>query len=89
MRAVVSVIGRDQVGIIARVSRVLAEHNVNILDISQTILENMFTMIMRVELLDENAQVAALNQALAEAGKDIGLDIRLQRQDIFDAMHKL
>ncbi len=89
MRAVVSVIGRDQVGIIARVSRVLAEHNVNILDISQTILENMFTMIMRVELLDENAQVAALNQALAEAGKDIGLDIRLQRQDIFDAMHRV
>jgi ACT domain-containing protein len=68
---------------------VLAEHNVNILDISQTILENMFTMIMRVELLDENAQVAALNQALAEAGKDIGLDIRLQRQDIFDAMHRV
>lgn len=89
MRAVVSVIGRDQVGIIARVSRVLAEHNVNILDISQTILENMFTMIMRVDLLDENAQVAALNQALAEAGKDIGLDIRLQRQDIFDAMHRV
>lgn len=89
MRAVVSVIGRDQVGIIARVSRVLAEHNVNILDISQTILENMFTMIMRVELLDENAQVAALNQTLAEAGKDIGLDIRLQRQDIFDAMHRV
>ena len=85
----VSVIGRDQVGIIARVSRVLAEHNVNILDISQTILENMFTMIMRVDLLDENAQVAALNQALAEAGKDIGLDIRLQRQDIFDAMHRV
>ena len=89
MLAVVTVIGRDRVGIIAGVSRVLSEHDVNILDISQTILENMFTMIMRVDLTGMQSSLQTLSEALDEEGHRLGLNIRVQRQEIFDAMHQI
>ena len=89
MRAIVTVIGRDQVGIIAAVCALLSEKNVNVLDISQTILQEYFTMIMLVDTSDATVPFAALKEQLAAAGREKGLDIRVQREDIFDAMHRI
>ena len=89
MRAIVTVIGRDQVGIIAAVCTLLAEHNVNVLDISQTVMQEYFTMIMMVDLTGCTASFADLAGELERSGKERGLSIRIQREDIFNAMHKI
>ncbi len=89
MRAIVTVIGRDQVGIIAAVCALLSEKNVNVLDISQTVLQEYFTMIMLVDAADATVPFARLKASLAEAGQARGLDIRIQREDIFDAMYRI
>lgn len=89
MKAIVTVIGRDQVGIIAAVCALLSEKNVNVLDISQTILQDYFTMIMLVDVADSTVPFARLREDLAEAGQERGLDIRIQREDIFNAMHRI
>ena len=89
MKAIVTVIGKDTVGIIASVCVLLAEHNVNVLDISQTVLQDYFTMIMMVDLSDSNASFAELAADLEAAGAERGLSIRIQREDIFNAMHKI
>lgn len=89
MRAIVTVIGRDQVGIIAAVCALLSEKNVNVLDISQTVLQEYFTMIMLVDTAQATVPFARLKEDLAQAGKERGLDIRVQREDIFDAMHRI
>jgi len=89
MRAIVTVIGRDTVGIIAAVCALLSEKNVNVLDISQTVLQEYFTMIMMVDTSQSTVPFAALREALAGAGRERGLDIRIQREDIFDAMHQI
>lgn len=89
MRAIVTVIGKDTVGIIASVCVLLAEHNVNVLDISQTVLQDYFTMIMMVDLSDSNASFVDLAADLEAAGAERGLSIRIQREDIFNAMHKI
>ncbi len=89
MRAIVTVIGRDQVGIIAAVCALLSERNVNVLDISQTILQEYFTMIMLVDTSASTVPFASLRQELAAAGQEKGVDIRIQREDIFDAMHRI
>ena len=88
MRAIVTVIGRDQVGIIAAVCALLSEKNVNVLD-SQTVLQEYFTMIMLVDASQATVPFARLREDLAGAGKERGLDIRVQREDIFDAMHRI
>lgn len=89
MRAIVTVIGRDHVGIIAAVCALLSEKNVNVLDISQTILQEYFTMIMLVDTASATVPFAELRKQLAAAGEARGLDIRIQREDIFDAMHRI
>lgn len=89
MRAIVTVLGRDRVGIIAAVCTHLAENNVNILDISQTILHGSFTMVMAVELPESGTTVSELGSALETLGEKMGLSIRVQRQDIFDAMYSI
>ena len=89
MRAIVTVIGRDQVGIIAAVCALLAEHSVNVLDISQTILQEYFTMIMLVDTAGAEVSFAALSKELEAAGAARSLSIRIQREDIFDAMHRI
>jgi len=89
MRAIVTVIGKDTVGIIAAVCALLSEKNVNVLDISQTVLQEYFTMIMLVDTAQATVPFAALREALAQEGKERGLDIRIQREDIFDAMHQI
>jgi len=85
--AVVTVLGNDTIGIIARVSAVLAAHDANILDISQTVLGGMFNMIMIVDI--SLSEFSALSDELEQLGADMGLQIRIQRSEIFDAMHRI
>jgi ACT domain-containing protein len=87
-RAVVSVVGKDQVGIIAKVTTILAENNVNILDISQTILQDFFTMMMLVDVTDYS-DLESLQKQLAEISQSLGMNISLQLEEIFQAMHRV
>ena len=89
MKAIVTVVGKDTVGIIAGVCNALAEVNVNVLDISQTILQGYFTMIMVVDLSACDTPFEELVTAMEKHGESRGLSIRVQREDIFDAMHKI
>ena len=89
MRAIVTVIGKDQVGIIAAVCALLSEHKVNVLDISQTILQEYFTMIMLVDASQTDLPFAQLVKTLEEAGNEKWLAIHVQREDIFNAMHRI
>ena len=87
MNAIVTVIGKDKVGIIAAVCIKLAEMNVNVLDISQTILDGKFTMVMAVDAANANVGFEELAAQLRELGEE--LSIRIQREEIFDAMHRI
>ncbi len=87
MRAVVTVTGTDRRGVIAKVSGFLFEKNVNIEDVSQTILGEQFAMIMMVDGSESEVEFSALADGLEQLGKQIGMTIRLQHADIFDAMH--
>lgn len=89
MRAIVTVIGKDRVGIIADVTALLARHGVNVLDISQTVLQEYFTMIMLVDASGCTVPFAELAQTLDTAGEALALKIRVQREDIFNAMHRI
>jgi len=89
MNAIVTVVGRDKVGIIAAVCTLLAENNVNILDISQTILQGAFTMVMAVDAGKSKLPLGELRERLEELGKAMDISIRLQREEIFDAMHRI
>ena len=89
MRAIVTVIGKDQVGIIARVCALLSQQGVNVLDISQTILQEYFTMIMLVDASQSDLPFAQLAEALEAEGAERNLSIRIQREDIFNAMHRI
>ncbi|MEA4939296.1 MAG: ACT domain-containing protein [Christensenella sp.] len=89
MHAIVTVIGRDRVGIIAGICVALANINVNVLDISQTILGGMFTMIMLVDVQDASVPFDRIATALDEEGERLGVNIRIQREDIFNAMHRV
>jgi len=88
-RAVVSVIGKDQIGIIAKVTNVLAENRINILDISQTILQDFFTMMMLVDLAEARETVAEVSEKLQILGDNLGLKINIQLEEIFKAMHRI
>ena len=89
MNAIVTVIGKDKVGIIAAVCIKLAEMNVNVLDISQTILDGKFTMVMAVDAANANVVFEELAAQLRELGEGMELSIRIQREEIFDAMHRI
>ena len=89
LRAIVTVLGRDQVGIIAAVCALLAEHKVNVLDISQTVLQDYFSMIMLVDCTDCPVPFARFAERMREAGEARDLVIRTQREDIFNAMHRI
>ena len=89
MKAVITVIGHDKVGIIARVSALLSESNVNILDITQTIMQDIFTMVMITDVANVNIKFTDLVDKLADLGKEMGLEIRCQHEDIFNSMHKI
>ena len=89
MKAVVTVVGKDQVGIIAGVCIKLAEYNVNVLDISQTVMQGYFTMMMVVDVTEAKVPLAQLSVEMEAVGKEMGLSIRVQREDIFEAMHRI
>ncbi len=89
MKAVITVIGDDKVGIIAEVSKVLAEKTINIVDIRQTISQDYFTMVMIVDFSKTEASFKELKDDLEETGNKIGVSIRIQHEDIFNAMHKI
>lgn len=89
MRAVISVLGKDRVGIIAGVSTVLAECNVNILDLSQTIMQDIFTMVMLVDVSKATISFADLAGRLDGKGQELGLLVRIQHEDIFNSMHRI
>ena len=89
MNAVISVIGRDRVGIIARLSNICAENNVNINDITQKVRHDTFTMIMWVEIPEGEKDFASFAREMEDAGADMGLIVHVMHEDVFDSMHRI
>lgn len=88
-KAVVTVLGKDRVGIIYNVSSILAENEVNILDISQTIMGDIFSMVMIVDIEKSKKEFDILSESLESKGKELGVKITICREDIFNAMHRI
>ena len=88
-KAVITVVGKDCIGIIAKVCTYLAENNINILDISQTIVQDYFNMMMIVDLSKTEKDFLLVANELEQVGTDIGVMIKAQREDIFDMMHRI
>ena len=89
MKAIVTVVGKDKKGIIAKVSNILFENSVNIIDISQTIMQDMFTMIMMVEFDGSKVAVQDIEKNLTVVADEMGLSIYVQREEIFSSMHRI
>ncbi len=89
MKVIISVVGRDQVGIIAAICNSLVEHRVNVLDISQTILQDYFNMIMIVDCPEEGLVFNELQESLQSIAKTMGLVVKVQRDELFKAMHRI
>lgn len=88
-RFVITVIGIDRVGIVAGITAVMAKHNVNIVDITQTIMQGLFTMIMLAEIKGENFDLSAFQNSMAEEGKRLGVEVKVQHEDAFTCMHRI
>ena len=88
-RTIITVVGKDTVGIIAKVCVYLAENNINILDISQTIVQGYFNMMMIVDLSKSEKGFADLSSDLENVGQDIGVSVKCQREEIFEMMHRI
>ena len=88
-RTVITVVGKDTVGIIAKVCTYLANNNINILDISQTIVQGFFNMMMIVDMTDAVKDFDVIGEELEQLGKEIGVLIKTQHEDIFDKMHRI
>lgn len=88
-KAVITVIGKDKVGIIHKVSGILKDNNINILDISQTIMGDIFTMVMMTDISGSKCQFDALSDELEKAGEDMGVKITICLEDIFNEMHRI
>ncbi len=89
MRAVITVVGKDRTGIIAKISDTLYHHNVNIVDISQNVMEDVFAMVMLVDITGCTVDFNALADLLDKDGTALGMKIHTMHEDIFDAMHKI
>ena len=89
MKTVISVIGKDTVGIISRVSAICAECNANINDINQSVLGDMFVMVMLTEITDINCSFGDFKNRMVELGSELGLDIHVMHQDVFNSMHRI
>lgn len=89
MKLVVTVVGKDRVGIIATVSNILAENNVNILGINQNIMNGFFNMVLIAETSGKSIKLQELQKTLKEKGAEINVDIKVQHEDIFNAMHTI
>ena len=88
-RSIITVVGKDTVGIIARVCTYLAENNINILDITQTIVQGYFNMTTIVDTVTVSRDFHSLSSGLENLGKDIGVQIKCQREEIFEKMHRI
>lgn len=89
MKTVISVIGKDAVGIIAKVSAICSECNANILDITQSVLQDMFVMVMLTEIKELNCNFAEFSDKMKALGEENNLDIRVMHEDIFNSMHRI
>lgn len=89
MKSILTVIGKDQVGIIAGVSNELQKFNINILNVTQTIMDEYFTMIMLLDQSNANANMEDIKKGLADKGKELKVDVKIQREEIFNSMHSL
>ena len=89
MKGIITVLGKDKVGIIAKVCTYLAEHNLNILDISQTIVQDYFNMMMIVDISSPGKSFEEIVEDLQHVGEEIGVEIKLQHEDIFNIMHRI
>jgi len=89
MRAVISVIGKDMVGILAKVSNVCAENGMNVTDVTQSILQDMFVMIMIVEFTEKSVPFADFSAKMEQMGKNSNLSIHVMHEDIFNSMHQI
>ena len=89
MRAVITVIGKDMVGILAKVSTECSNHKINVLEVTQSILQDMFAMIMMVDIEKSDIPFTQLSDMLTKAGEEMGLSIHVMHEDIFNAMHTI
>ncbi|MGL4451975.1 MAG: ACT domain-containing protein [Sarcina sp.] len=89
MKAVITVVGKDRVGIIAEVSKLLSDNNINILDISQTIMDDYFTMMMITNFSNSSKNFDAMRKLFNDYSKTAAVDISIQHEDIFNSMHKI
>ncbi|MBQ3054951.1 MAG: ACT domain-containing protein [Oscillospiraceae bacterium] len=89
MRAVITVVGKDTVGIIAEVSQILKTHKINILDITQSILDDLFVMVMLTDISSTTLQLPALTEAMNTLGEQLGLKIHVMHEDVFNSMHRV
>lgn len=89
MRAILTVIGKDKVGIVAGISNELLKLNINILDVTQTIMQEYFTMIMMLDLGKSAGTFEDVKKSLASKGQELGVEIKIQREEIFNSMHTL
>ena len=89
MRAVITVIGKDMVGILAKISTECSNHNINVLEVTQSILQDMFAMIMMVDISKSDIPFTQLSDMLTRAGEEMGLSIHVMHEDIFNAMHTI
>ena len=89
MKAIITVLGRDRVGIIAAISNILAGAGINILDISLTIMQEVFTMIMVVDTVNSTIEYGELAEKLEQAGKSLELSVKIQHEDSFNSMHRI
>ena len=89
MRAVVAVIGKDTVGILAKVSIECAKHNANIIDVTQSVMKDIFTMIMLIDIAELSSDFSSLSDSLEKLGSEIGMKIHVMHEDIFNSMHRI
>ena len=89
MKAVITVIGKDAVGILAKVSTVCAEYNANVIEVTQSVLQDLFAMIMLVDISNISTEFTALADKMTDLGGELGLKIHTMHEDIFDAMHRI
>ena len=89
MKSILTVIGKDQVGIIAGISTELGKLNINILNVNQTIMDGYFTMMMMLDISKANVQFEEIKSVLTAKGKELKVDVKIQREEIFESMHSL
>lgn len=89
MKAVVTVIGKDMVGILAKVSAQCAAHNANVIEVTQSVMQDLFAMIMLVEIADLSCPFSQFSEALSQTGAELGLSVHVMHEDIFNSMHRI